>query len=101
MVAYFVNPYDKKSQEFLEKLRSTRIEMAKKLVQDAYKKYPQYHFSYEEACSYSNNPKKGINGFLYSLADYFNLKAPEIDVFDLWVLNTQFNNSIGSYLYKI
>ena len=83
MIGYCINPYDKKSKNFLENLRKTRIEFSKKVIKEASRKYPEYNFSYEEACRFGKNPKKGINGFLYTLADYFKSKAPDIDAYDL------------------
>ena len=71
LVAYSINPYDKKMGNFLKCIRDERIDLSKQIIENAKKLYPQYNFSYEDACEFSPNPKKGINGFLYAIANYF------------------------------
>jgi len=87
LVAYSINPFDKQFNDFLARTRSSRIEASKKVIQQANLKYPDMQFSYEEACRHSRNPEKGIDGFLYTLSDYFKARAKEkgkgIDTWDL------------------
>lgn len=75
LVAYSINPYDEKMSDFLKKVRDERINLSKQIVESAKTLYPQYNFSYDEACEFSPNPKKGINGFLYALVNYFKEKT--------------------------
>lgn len=79
MVAYSINPFDNKLNDFLLNTRTSRINLSKEIIDEANKRYPGIEFSYKEACSTSKNPEKGIDGFLYSLADYFNVKAKHFD----------------------
>ncbi len=75
MIAYSINPFDENLNLSLEELRNQRINLSKQIVERASKLYPQAEFSYNEVCERSANPKKGIDGFLYMLADYFNKKG--------------------------
>ena len=71
MIAYSINPFDRQLGEYLSDTLNQRINVAKNIVNTAKQLYPQYNFSYEEACTKTINAKKGINGFLYTLTDYF------------------------------
>lgn len=75
MVAYSLDPFDEKMGKFLKDVRSERVDVAKMLIDSAAKLYPQYNYTYDEACIGSKNPLKGIDGFLYNLAQYFSFKA--------------------------
>ncbi|MBQ8475984.1 hypothetical protein IJ531_02870, partial [bacterium] len=83
LIGYCVNPYDKRADEYLKNLRLARINESKRVISEAAKIYPQYNFTYDEACKFAKNPKKGIDGFLYTIGWYFKSKAPEVDTYDL------------------
>ena len=71
LIAYSINPYDEKMGNFLKSIREERINLSKQIIESAKELYPQYNFSYEDVCEFTPNTKKGINGFLYAIANYF------------------------------
>ena len=75
MIAYAVNPFDAVLNTNLANLRQNRIKLSKKIIKDASKIYPNFEFSYKEMCKSYKNPKKGIDGFLYAIADYLEAKT--------------------------
>ena len=79
LVAYSINPFENKMNKQLAVLRQNRKTLSKQIISEANELYPQYNFSYKEACQESKNPKKGIDGFLYSLAEYLHKKSKGID----------------------
>ena len=80
LVAYSINPFDTELNKNLTTLRNNRISLSKNIIKEAQELYPEYDFSYDEACKQSNNPKKGIDGFLYSLSEYFSSKDKNSDI---------------------
>ena len=78
LIAYSINPFEKDLGKSLSSLRNNRISLSKQIISEANELYPQYNFSYEEVCKESKNPKKGIDGFLYPLAEYLDNKSSGI-----------------------
>lgn len=77
LVAYSVNPFDKRLDKFLEKTRDKRVELSRKIFKEADKMYPNLGYSFDDALNYTQNHKKGIGGFLYVISNYLKTKAKE------------------------
>ena len=104
MIAYSINPFETSLNEDLLTLRNNRINLSKKIIESAKKLYPEYNFSYEELCKTSKNPQKGINGFLYPIANYLKDKTnglKDIENLSLKYLPDMNNNVIINNIENI
>ena len=79
LIAYSINPFQKNLNTTLTNLRKNRIDLSKSIIKDACNIYPEFDFSYQELCKSSKNPKKGIDGFLYSIANYLAKKTGNLE----------------------